>query len=80
MVLGLAVLFREKFFFQGQLGKPLAQSQCAAYIFHVPILTLFQGLMLSVQLPPLTKFALVTAVSIPVTFLFSSCVRKPLRL
>jgi len=80
MCIGLTVLFREKFNFQGRLGKILAQSQYAAYIFHVPILTLFQGLMLGVQLPPLAKFALVTAVSIPVTFLFSSWVRKPLRL
>jgi glucan biosynthesis protein C len=80
MCIGLTVLFREKLNLQGRIGKAMAQSQYAAYIFHVPIILLFQSMMLHVELPPFAKFALVTLASVPLTFLFSHWVRKPLRL
>jgi len=80
MCIGLTVLFRERFNSQGKLGRALAQSQYAAYIFHVPFVWLFQFLVLGLDLTPLTKFALVTLATVPTTFLFSYWVRKPLRL
>lgn len=80
MCIGLTVLFREVFDTQGRLGKAMAQSQYAAYIFHVPFVLLFQFLVIGLALLPLAKFALVTPVSVPATFLFSYGVRKPLGL
>jgi glucan biosynthesis protein C len=80
MCIGLTVLFREVFDAQGRLGKAMAQSQYAAYVFHVPFVLLFQYLVIGLALLPLAKFTLVTLASVPATFLFSYGVRKPLGL
>jgi hypothetical protein len=50
------------------------------YILHILVVLAFQALLVSLVAPPLAKFALVTAASIPVTFLIAGLVRKPLRL
>jgi surface polysaccharide O-acyltransferase-like enzyme len=80
MCIGLLVAFREKFDFQGALGKVLARSQYAAYLFHGPIVILLQLALTGVTLPPLSKFAFVTLAAVPLTFLFSNWARKPLRI
>jgi len=80
MCIGLTVLFREMLDFQGRIARAMGQSQYAAYIFHLFGVLLFQFAVLSLDLPPLVKFILVTLVSIPATFLFSNWVRKPLHL
>lgn len=80
MCIGLTVLFREYFNAQGNLGSVLAKSQYAAYIFHVPVVLLFQYLALGFDWPPFVKFAAVTLLSVPTTFLYSNWARKPLRL
>jgi len=77
MCIGLLILFREKLNYQGRLGKALAENQYAAYLFHVPVVVFVQYLAASVALPPFAKFALVTAVSVPLTFLLSAAVRAP---
>lgn len=77
MCIGLTVLFREVFDAQGRLGKAMAQSQYAAYIFHVPFVLLIQYLVLDLALLPFAKFALVTLVSVPATFLFSYVLYRP---
>jgi peptidoglycan/LPS O-acetylase OafA/YrhL len=74
------VLFRERANVQTRLLKWLAQGQYAAYILHILVVLAFQALLVSLGAPPLAKFALVTAASIPVTFLIAGLVRKPLRL
>jgi glucan biosynthesis protein C len=78
--IGLIILFREKLNFTNRLEKVLAKSQYSAYIFHIPLVILFHALALKLQIPPFAKFVLVTLVSVPITFLFSSLVRKPLHL
>lgn len=78
--IGLTVLFREKLDFQGQFGKALARSQYAAYIFHVLFVLLVQFLVINLAIPPVAKFTLVTLAAVPLTFLFSNWVRKPLHL
>jgi len=78
--IGLTVLFREKFNFQGQIGKAMAQGQYAAYIFHVLFVLLIQFLVINMAIPPFAKFTLVTLAAVPATFLFSNWVRKPLHL
>jgi len=77
MCLGLLVLFREKLNFQGRWGKFLADNQYAAYLFHVPVVVLVQVGVAGAALSPFTKFALVTAVSVPLTFLLSAAIRTP---
>lgn len=78
--IGLTILFREKFNFQGDVSKVLAQSQYGAYIFHVLLVLVFQFMVLGLPLPPFVKFTLVTLAAVPTTFLFSNWVRKPLHL
>lgn len=78
--IGLTVLFRERLNVGTALSRALGKAQYAAYIFHLFVVLLCQYAVLSLPLPPLAKFALVTLVSIPLTFVFSSWVRKPLRL
>ena len=80
MCIGLTVLFREYFNLQGYLWKAMAKSQYAAYILHPLVVLLFQAILLSLDLPPFIKFTLATLASIPVTFLVSNWLRKPLRL
>lgn len=78
--IGLVVLFRERVTAHGRLAQALGESQYAAYIFHVPVILAFQYALLSITLPPLAKFALVTLASIPATFALASLVRRPLHL
>jgi fucose 4-O-acetylase-like acetyltransferase len=80
MCIGLLVAFREKFDFHGSFARILARSQYAAYLFHGPIVVLLQKELTRVTLPPLSKFAFVTLASVLLTFLFSTWVRKPLRI
>ncbi len=80
MCIGLTVLFREKVNTQGRLGKAMAQSQFAAYIYHIFVVLLFQFLLADVALPAFVKFVLVTLAAVPSTFLLSYWIRKPLRL
>jgi glucans biosynthesis protein C len=80
MCIGLTVLFRETLNLQNRLSKALAQSQYAAYIFHVPIIIGIQFAVAGVAAPPLAKFVVVTLVGVPLTFLISSWVRRPLRI
>ena len=80
MCIGLTVLFREYFNSQGNLGSILAKSQYAAYIYHVLVVLLFQYVVLGFDWPPFIKFAVVTILSVPTTFLVSHWLRKPLGL
>jgi fucose 4-O-acetylase-like acetyltransferase len=80
MCIGLTVLFREKFDFQGKISKAMAQGQYGAYIFHVLFVLLFQFLVLALPITPFIKFVLVTLAAVPTTFLFSYWVKKPLHL
>jgi len=77
MCIGLLVLFREKLNFQGRWGRLMAENQYAAYLFHVPVVVLIQVAAAGAALSPFTKFALVTAVSVPATFLLSAVIRTP---
>lgn len=80
MCIGLTVLFRERANVTSKLWAWLAQAQYATYIFHVFVVIAFQVLLLQTALPPLVKFVLVSAASIPASFLVAGLVRKPLRL
>lgn len=55
----------------------MAESQYAAYLFHVPVIILVQLAVAGAVLSPFTKFALFTAVGVPLTFLLSAAIRTP---
>ncbi len=80
MCIGLTVLFRDHFAGQSGLGKKLAQAQYTAYVFHIPVVLLFQWLALGLAAAPFVKFVLVSLVTVPVTFFVSYWIRKPLRM
>ena len=75
--IGSLVLFRERLNYQGRLGRVMAENQYAAYLFHVPVIVLLQALVVGYAWPPFTKFALVTAAGVPLTFLLSAAIRAP---
>lgn len=77
MCIGLLVLFREKLNFQGRWGRLMAENQYAAYLFHVPVVVAIQVAVANVAMSPFTKFVLVTALSVPLTFLLSAAIRTP---
>ncbi len=77
MSIGLLILFRERLNFQGRWGKLMAENQYAAYLFHVPVVVLIQVAVVNAAMSPFAKFALVTAASVPLTFLLSAAVRTP---
>ena len=77
MCIGLLVLFRERFDFQGRWGKAMAQGQYAAYLFHGAVVVLIQYLISRLALLPFAKFVLATAMSVPLTFLLADLLRKP---
>lgn len=55
----------------------LAENQYAAYVFHLPVVVFVQYLVAERAMWPFAKFALVTAVSVPLTFLLSAVLRDP---
>jgi len=80
MCIGLTVVFRDSVNSQTPLAREMAQSTYAAYMLHIFVAIFFQSLALRVTAPPLLKFFIVSLVTIPVSFLFASLIRQPLRL
>jgi peptidoglycan/LPS O-acetylase OafA/YrhL len=77
MCIGLIVLFRETLDRQSLWGRRMAENQYAAYLFHVPVVVLAQLAVVGAPLSPFAKFAFVTAVAVPATFLLSALIRAP---
>lgn len=71
LCIGLLVLFRQRADSQRGLGEALARSQYSAYFWHPLLVVPLQMALLSVRLPPFVKFTLVTAVAVPLVFLWS---------
>ena len=80
MCIGLTVLFREKLNAQGRLARAMAESQYAAYIFHLGFVLALQYAVAGLDLGPLAKFVLVLVAGVPLIFSFSYWVRKPLHI
>jgi peptidoglycan/LPS O-acetylase OafA/YrhL len=81
MCIGLLVLFRELVNFQGPVEKFLAANQYSAYVWHPILIVAIQAAILKFPLDPFLKFAIVTAVGVPVVFLWSWAFRnlRPVR-
>ncbi|MFZ5824187.1 MAG: acyltransferase family protein [Bacillota bacterium] len=73
--LGLIILFRERANGTSRLGRILAENAYGAYLFHVPLVVALQYAAAPLRLSAASKFFLVGAVSVVVTFWFSHLVR-----
>jgi peptidoglycan/LPS O-acetylase OafA/YrhL len=76
IIVGLIVLFRERFNRQGPLAQAAASSSYTVYIIHAPIIILFALAIRSLPLYPLLKFAVAALVTIPLTFVIANLVRQ----
>jgi surface polysaccharide O-acyltransferase-like enzyme len=76
MMVGLLVLFRERFNRQGRVAKEASAGSYTAYIIHAPVLILFTLAVRDVRIYPLLKFALVALVTVPMTFALGAVVRR----
>jgi glucan biosynthesis protein C len=76
LCIGLLVLFRQAADMQSGFGKALARSQYSAYFWHPLLIVPLQMALLAVPMQPLVKFLLVTAVAVPLVFLWSHVVLR----
>ncbi len=68
MIVGLLPTFRRRFGHQGLLGRFLSQQAYAVYVIHAPLLVGVAYALRAVEVYPLLKFVLATAVAIPLCF------------
>lgn len=80
MCIGLTVLFRDRLAASNALLDELGKSSYAAYMVHLFIVIFVQALLLGLLAPPLLKFAAVTLITVPLSFLLAGLIRRPLRL
>jgi surface polysaccharide O-acyltransferase-like enzyme len=76
IIIGLTIIFREKFDSQNRFGRILARSTYGVYLFHVPILISLQYLFGRTAMYPFMKFIFVSTTGVPLTFLLSYSLRK----
>jgi glucan biosynthesis protein C len=77
MCIGLLYWFRARLNRQTWWSKAMAEGQYAAYLFHVPVIVLIQYAVASAVFPPFSKFLVVTAIGVPLTFLVAGGLRRP---
>ncbi|AJA47086.1 hypothetical protein CPAST_c09860 [Clostridium pasteurianum DSM 525 = ATCC 6013] len=76
MCLGLIVIFRDKFNYQGKVVNFLSQNAFGVYVFHAPILIVISLLIKNIHLYPVIKFIIAALIVLPITFTFSYIIRK----
>lgn len=76
LIISLLHFFWKHFNTQGAFVKNLSANSYLVYILHLPIVVLFQYFLQDIMLDPYVKFAIVSILSIPVTFLLSHALRK----
>lgn len=76
MMIGLIVLFRERFNRQGRLLKEASAASYTAYIIHAPVLILFTLAVRNITLYPLLKFALAALILVPLCFMLGAGLRR----
>ncbi len=74
--LGLIVLFRERFDWQGRFERFMSQNSFAVYVFHAPILIMVTLALREFTWHPLFKFAIASAISVTLCFLASNFVLR----
>ncbi len=74
--LGLIVFFREHYNWQGEFERFMSENYFAVYFIHPPILILVTLALRDLLWPPLLKFIIASAISVPLCFLTSHLVLK----
>lgn len=72
MSIGLIGVFREKYNRQSKLTKLLSDNSFAVYMFHAPVIIGVSIALLPIEMYPLAKFLLATAIGLPLSFLLSN--------
>lgn len=70
-ILGLVVIFRERFNSGGRLARFMADNSFSVYVFHPPILILVTLALRGFAWHPLVKFAVAAAMAVPLCFVAS---------
>jgi len=73
--LGLTVLFRERFKFQGKFSQWMSRNSFAAYLFHTPLLVAVTLALKHVAAPLGVKFVFACLLAVPITFVVSAFIR-----
>ena len=76
VIVGLAVLFRERLNRQGPLAREAAAGSYTVYLIHTPIVILFTLAVRDVRLYPLLKFALAALIVVPLCFALAAALRR----
>jgi len=76
MIVGLLVLFRERFNRQGRLARAMSASSYTAYIIHAPVAVLVALAIRHITLYPLLKFALAVLIAVPLCFALGNFIRQ----
>jgi surface polysaccharide O-acyltransferase-like enzyme len=76
IIVFLLYYFRERFNRAGPTARSMAANVYTVYIIHQTILVALHILMLSVPIPTIVKFVIVSAIAVPVCFLLSSLIRR----
>ncbi len=76
MMIGLLVLFRERFNHQGRLAAEASASSYTAYVIHAPVIIIGALAVRGVTLYPLLKFAVVSLILIPLCFALAAGIRR----
>jgi surface polysaccharide O-acyltransferase-like enzyme len=72
--LGLVVLFREKFNWQGKVTRWLSDNCFSVYVFHTPLLIAVTLCLRGFDAPKLVKFLCAAGLGVAVTYLASSLI------
>lgn len=76
IIIGLIGIFKKHFNVQNTLQKFLSDNAFAVYVFHPLIVVATSILLKNVNLPPFLKFILVVLITVPISFIFASLVRR----
>ncbi len=76
LCVGLVTLFRERFHTPGRLVRAAAPNAYGAYVIHILPVVGLQFALAGVALPPMAKFALVTAAGVPTCFVLAAGLRR----
>ncbi len=76
LLIGLPYWAWRRWYSQGPVVKALADNSYAMFILHIPFVVAAQFAIAGIDANPYLKFTLVSAISVPATFLASAALRK----
>lgn len=76
IIVFLLYFFRERLNKTGLVTKSMAANVYTVYIIHVTILITLQILLLSINIPTIMKFFIVSLIAVPLCFTLSNLIRK----